>query len=72
MNYKNLVEQLLDEENCNVLDCIDDAADAIQKLCDRAEKAERAIDEISEARRKTRPAYIVDDIIRKFYEAKED
>lgn len=49
-------------------DLKDNVADEIQKLCERADRAERAIDEIADARRKTRLAYIVDDILRKVYE----
>lgn len=33
-DYEELVKALRDEDNCNVLDYIDDAADAIEELCD--------------------------------------
>ena len=32
MDYKELIEQLRDESNCDVLDYVDDAADAIETL----------------------------------------
>lgn len=32
-DYEELVKALRDEDNCNVLDYIDDAADAIEELC---------------------------------------
>lgn len=49
MDYKELLEQLTDEDNCNVLDYIDDAATAITELLERAEKAERERDAMRDA-----------------------
>lgn len=43
----------------------------IPELIARAEKAEKVIAEIKGARDKTKPSYVVDDILRKFYELKE-
>ena len=40
MDYKELIDILQDESNPNVLDCIDDAATAINALLARAESAE--------------------------------
>lgn len=39
---------------------------------DRARAAEKCIDDIRWARNRTRPAYVVDEIIRKFYEEKAE
>ena len=44
MDYKELLEQLTDEDNCNVLDYIDDAVTAITELLERAQKAEQERD----------------------------
>ena len=41
---KNLVELLRDENNCNVLDYIDDAADMIESLSEQLEQAKRERD----------------------------
>ena len=43
----------------------------IPELIARAEKAEKVIAEIKGARDKTKPSYVMDDILRKFYELKE-
>lgn len=39
MDYKELIEQLRDENNCDVLDYIDDAATAIETLLAEREAA---------------------------------
>lgn len=39
---------------------------------DRARAAEKCIDDIRWARNQTRPAYVVDEILRKFYEEKKE
>lgn len=44
MDYRELLEQLADEDNCDVLDYIGDAVTAITELIERAEKAERERD----------------------------
>lgn len=49
-----------------------DPCNPVATIVNRAESAEMTIYAIAEARRKKRPSYIVDDILRKFYEAKEE
>lgn len=44
----------------------------IPELIAKAEKAEKVIAEIKGARDKTKPSYVVDDILRKFYAGKEN
>lgn len=76
MKYANdiddLLKQLSDPNNCNVLDYIDDAVQAIKELKARAELAETAIAEIQSARDHTRPACVVDDILRAYYKEREE
>lgn len=43
MNYKKLIEQLRDENNCDVLDYIDDAATAIETLLAEREAAMKSL-----------------------------
>lgn len=40
--YRELIEQLRDEDNCDVLDCIEEAADAIEKLIEALDESRGA------------------------------
>lgn len=78
MDYKELLEDRDFKSPEEICEWMDKAATAITDLLARAEaeearaeKAEEAIAAVKKARDRTRPASVVDDILRKFYSQRE-
>lgn len=72
MDYKELLEDRDFYDPEEVCKWMDEAQKAIGELIKRAQMAETAIAEIQSARDHTRPACVVDDILRAYYKEREE
>lgn len=72
MDYKEVLEWKDFSSPEKLSEWMSNAIDAIRELARRAELAETAIAEIQSARDHTRPACVVDDILRAYYKEREE
>lgn len=72
MEYNELLKDREFNSPDEICDWMDEAQKAIRELIKRAQLAETAIAEIQSARDHTRPACVVDDILRAYYKEREE